>query len=70
MFRLLEACRREVATGLISKRWRRRSNRRKPEALRRAVLAMIREWRHMAPVPRTVSMSNPSLITVDYGAAE
>ena len=44
VFRLLKAYRAEGATGLISKRRGRRSNRRKPEALRRAVLAMIREW--------------------------
>jgi hypothetical protein len=44
VFRLLKAYRTEGATGLISKRRGRRSNRRKPEALRRAVLAMIREW--------------------------
>jgi len=44
LFRLLKAYRAEGATGLISKRRGRRSNRRKPEALRRAVLAMIREW--------------------------
>jgi hypothetical protein len=36
--RLLKAYRIEGATGLISKRRGRRSNRRKPEALRRAVL--------------------------------
>ena len=44
VFRLLKAYRTEGATGLISKRRGRRSNRRKPEALRRAALAMIREW--------------------------
>src|SRR5690242_19388212 len=44
VFRLLKAYRKEGPTGLISKRRGRRSNRRKPEALRRAVLAMIREW--------------------------
>ena len=44
VFRLLKAYRSEGATGLISKRRGRGSNRRKPEALRRAVLAMIREW--------------------------
>ena len=44
VFRLLRAYRTEGATGLISKRRGRRSNRRKPEALRRAVLAIIREW--------------------------
>jgi hypothetical protein len=44
VFRLLKAYRSEGATGLISKRRGRRSNRRRPEALRRAVLAMIREW--------------------------
>jgi hypothetical protein len=44
VFRLLKAYRTEGATGVISKRRGRRSNRRKPEALRRAVLAMIREW--------------------------
>ena len=44
VFRLLKAYRAEGATGLISRRRGRRSNRRKPEALRRAVLAMIREW--------------------------
>jgi transposase len=44
VFRLLKAYRSDGATGLISKRRGHRSNRRKPEALRRAVLAMIREW--------------------------
>jgi Winged helix-turn helix len=44
VFRLLKAYRTEGPTGLISKRRGRRSNRRKPEALRRAVLAIIREW--------------------------
>jgi hypothetical protein len=40
----LKAYRTDGATGLISKRRGRRSNRRKPDALRRAVLAIIREW--------------------------
>jgi hypothetical protein len=44
VFRLLKSNRTAGATGLISKRRGRRSNRRKPEALRQAVLAMIREW--------------------------
>ena len=44
VFRLLKAYRIEGPTGLISKRRGRRGNRRKPEAVRRAVLAMIREW--------------------------
>jgi Homeodomain-like domain len=44
VFRLLKAYRLEGATGLISKRRGRRSNRRKPEALRRAVLTLIRQW--------------------------
>src|SRR5262252_5753710 len=44
VFRLLKAYRAEGATGLISKRRGRRSNRRKPEALRRAVLTIIRQW--------------------------
>src|SRR5215471_19309923 len=44
VFGLLKAYRTEGATGLISKRRGTRSNRRKPEALRRAVLAVIREW--------------------------
>ena len=44
VFRLLKAYRTEGPTGLISKRRGRLSNRRKPEALRRAVLAIIREW--------------------------
>ena len=44
VFRLLKAYRADAATGSISKRRGRRSNRRKPEALRRAVLAMIGEW--------------------------
>jgi hypothetical protein len=39
VFRLLKAYRAEGATGLISKRRERRSNRRKPDALRRAVTA-------------------------------
>ena len=43
VFRLLKAYRAEGATGLISKRRGRRSNRRKPEALRQAALALIRE---------------------------
>src|SRR5215469_1894326 len=44
VFRLLKAYRTEGPTGLISKRRGRRSNRRKPEPLRKAVLAIIREW--------------------------
>jgi hypothetical protein len=44
VFRLLKAYRIEGSTGLISKRRGRRGNRRKPEAVRCAVLAMIREW--------------------------
>ena len=44
VFRLLKAYRSEGPSGLISKRRGRRSNRRKPEALRRAVLTMIRQW--------------------------
>ena len=44
VFRLLKAYRIEGPTGLISKRRGRRSNRRKPEGLRRAVLTMIRQW--------------------------
>jgi Homeodomain-like domain len=44
VFRLLKAYRVEGPTGLISKRRGRRSNRRKPEALRRAVLTIIRQW--------------------------
>ena len=42
VFRLLKAYRIKGAPGLISKRRGRRSNRRKPEALRRAVLTIIR----------------------------
>src|SRR3974377_1962020 len=41
--RLLKAYRAEGATGLISKRRGRRSNRRKPEELRSKALAIIRE---------------------------
>src|SRR5215471_11638252 len=41
---VLKAYRTEGAPGLISKRRGRRSNRRKSEVLRRAVLAIIREW--------------------------
>jgi hypothetical protein len=44
VFRLLKAYRIEGPSGLISKRRGRRGNRRKPEAVRCAVLAMIREW--------------------------
>ena len=44
VFRLLKAYRIEGPTGLISKRRGRRSNRRKPEGLRRAVLTIIRKW--------------------------
>ena len=44
VFRLLKAYRTEGPSGLISKRRGRRSNRRKPEALRRAVLTIIRQW--------------------------
>ena len=44
VFRLLKAYRIEGPSGLISKRRGRRSNRRKPEAVRRAVLTMIRQW--------------------------
>jgi hypothetical protein len=43
VFRLLKAYRAEGATGLISKRRRRRSNRRMPGALRQAALALLRE---------------------------
>ena len=42
VFRLLKAYRIEGPTGLISKRRGRRSNRRRPEALRRTVLTIIR----------------------------
>ena len=44
VFRLLRAYRIEGPTGLISKRRGRRGNRRKPEALRRAVLTIVRQW--------------------------
>ena len=44
VFRLLKAYRIEGATGLVSRRRGRPSNRRKPEALRRAVLTIIRQW--------------------------
>ena len=44
VFRLLKAYMIEGPTGLISKRRGRRSNRRKPEGLRRAVVAIIRQW--------------------------
>jgi hypothetical protein len=44
VFRLLRAYRTEGPTGLISKRRGRRSNRRKPEPLRKAVLTIVREW--------------------------
>src|SRR5262252_4181995 len=44
VFRLLKAYRTEGPTGLVSKRRGRRSNRRKPEPLRKAALAIIREW--------------------------
>jgi hypothetical protein len=44
VFRLLKVYRTEGPFGLISKRRGRRSNRRKPEALRRAVLTIIRQW--------------------------
>ena len=43
VFRLLTAYRAEGATGLILKRRGRRSNRRKPRALRQAALALLRE---------------------------
>src|SRR5262249_31736640 len=44
VFRLLKAYRIEGPTGLISKRRGHRSNRRKPETLRHAVLTIIRQW--------------------------
>jgi len=44
VFRLLKAYRIEGPSGLISKRRSRPSNRRKPEALRHAVLTIIRQW--------------------------
>ena len=44
VFRLLKAYRTTGPTGLISKRRGRSSNRRKPEALRRAVLTIISQW--------------------------
>src|SRR5512144_1264813 len=43
VFRLLKASRTVGPAGLISKRRGRRSNRRKPEALRNAALTIIRE---------------------------
>src|SRR5215469_2434422 len=43
VFRLLRSYRTEGPAGLISKRRGRRSNRRKPEALRGAVLTVIRQ---------------------------
>jgi hypothetical protein len=53
VFRPLKAYRIEGPTGLISKRRGRRSNRRKPEALRRAVLTIIRQWRSVSR-PRAI----------------
>jgi hypothetical protein len=44
VFRGLKAYRTEGPSGLISKRRGRRSNRRKSEALRRAAVAIIRQW--------------------------
>ena len=44
VFRLLKAYRIGGPTGLISNRRGHRSNRRKPETLRRAVLTIIRQW--------------------------
>src|SRR6516165_4328351 len=44
VFRLLKAYRTEGPTGLISKRRGRRSNRRKPEPLRKVVLAIVCQW--------------------------
>src|SRR5262245_56300988 len=44
VFRLLKAYRTAGAAGLISKRRGRHSNRRKPKALRKAALPIIREW--------------------------
>jgi hypothetical protein len=44
VFRLLKAYRTDGPTGLTSKPRGRRSNRRKPEALRKAAMAIIREW--------------------------
>src|SRR5215831_1021891 len=44
VFRLLKAYRTAGPAGLISKQRGRPSNRRKPPALRRAALAIIREW--------------------------
>jgi len=44
VFRLLKAYRTEGPAGLISKRRGRPGNRRKPAALRRAALAIIRDW--------------------------
>jgi Winged helix-turn helix len=44
VFRLLKVYRTDGPTGLISKQRGRPSNRRKPEALRRAALVIIREW--------------------------
>jgi hypothetical protein len=43
VFQLMKADRSEDATGLISKRRGRQSNRRKPEELRNKTLAIIRE---------------------------
>jgi Winged helix-turn helix len=44
VFRLLKAYRMAGPAGLVSKRRGRRSNRRKPEALRRAAVAIVRQW--------------------------
>src|SRR5271170_1274219 len=44
VFRLLKAYRIAGPTDLISKRRGRRSNRRRPETLRRAVVTIIRQW--------------------------
>jgi hypothetical protein len=44
VFRLLKAYRVEGPAGLISRRRGHRSNRRKPEALRRAAVTIIRQW--------------------------
>src|SRR5215471_6323377 len=54
VFRLIKAYRAEGATGLISKRRWRGSNRRKPEALRQAALAQIKLLARISQAVRTL----------------
>jgi len=67
VFGLLTAYRTDGTTGMISKRHGGRSNRRKPEVLRRAVLAMIRDW-YRAVFPTRLSPQRAAMPEFDTTA--